>query len=247
MESRDNTDFIGEEEKVEVLIPSGVRSGDSINVQTVDGRIFSVVIPSNVQPGERLVVIIPQDCEGGSTVNAGTVQVRVPNATSANGKAVGITAATAIVGTLLIGPITGIVVAGVALYATTRNDTVGDYTRSAGGLVCDAYAKGQEISTKYEIPQKLKAAGTATVNKMQAIDTEYNLSHKASVAGAELARQAKELDNKYAITATTSRAIAQGVTMGTRELFKLATSTSSTTSNASNTSSNSNANPSLRL
>lgn len=219
-----------DEEIIDIIIPAGVSAGESINVQTVDGRIFSVIVPRGSYPGEHLIVAIDCSSSSGATVES-IPQEKLPH--SSNRKAIGATAAAAVIGTLLVGPITGVCVAGVALYATTRSDNVGDAARSAGGAVCSAYDTGAEMSSRYQIPQKIKAAGMATVTKMQEIDSEYKLTEKATVAGKEMAKQAKELDSKYAITATASSALAQGMALGTRELLKLASS--ATASNQTST------------
>lgn len=100
---------------LQVRIPPGVTSGSSLTVQSADGRLFAVVVPEGLRPGDLLTVDI-RDAAGGSTVVVAEAAVD-PSALSRDSAgggegsssktALGAAAVGAVVGTILIGPITG--------------------------------------------------------------------------------------------------------------------------------------------
>ena len=101
---------------LQVRIPAGVTPGSSLTVQSADGRLFAVVVPQGLRPGDLLTVDIRDTEGGGSTVvvaepavAAGSSAVsRGDDADAASSKtALGAAAVGAVVGTILIGPITG--------------------------------------------------------------------------------------------------------------------------------------------
>ena len=53
-----------------------------------------------------------------------------------NRAALGAAGLAAVAGALMVGPVTGVCVAGVALYATTREDEMGTAARQAGSAAC---------------------------------------------------------------------------------------------------------------
>lgn len=101
---------------LQVCIPAGITAGDSLNIQAPDGRMFGIVVPAGVAPGELISVDIREATGGGSTVlvinqdqNSRTIttdsqQLEESNKSKA---ALGAAVVGAAVGTLLIGPITG--------------------------------------------------------------------------------------------------------------------------------------------
>lgn len=117
----------------------------------------------------------------------------------------------------------GVVVAGAALYATTRNDNIGKAVRATGGGAASAFEKAADSAEKHHIGEKLAAAGEATIKKAKAIDSQYhitdNLKHATDVAAVE----AKKLNEKYDITGNAARAFASG----TRTVFNYIDSASS--------------------
>ena len=97
-------------------------------------------------------------------------------------KSVGVTATAAVLGSLIVGPVTGIVCAGAALYAVTRDDQVGDIARSTGSIACSAFDKSKELAVKYGVYDKMKKAATITLDKARELDAKYELSNKATSA-----------------------------------------------------------------
>jgi hypothetical protein len=211
-----------EMETIETYVPAGIKPGESMNVQTEDGRIFSVVVPEGLQVGDKLRVSVSH--------SSGSSQVMSHNKEySDSQKSIGAAAAGAVIGTLLLGPIVGVVVAGVAVYATTRDDKIGDVSRSVGMAAMSVFDKGSELATKYQVKEKLSAAGNATVSKFNEIDSEYHVRDKVSEGASVLAAKAKELDAKHGISSKAASLVTSGVAMAATEMFKASTRAPSST------------------
>lgn len=101
---------------LQVRIPDGVTSGSSITVQGTDGRHFAVIVPEGVGPGDTLTVDV-RDTSGSvatvvvaEPVSGMSLEQRPASAEGQNNAskaALGAAAVGAVVGTLLIGPVTG--------------------------------------------------------------------------------------------------------------------------------------------
>ena len=96
-------------------IPRGLMAGDTFVVTPDNGRVFTVIVPENAVPGSYIEVIVPDEIEAipldsdGKPLNP-VMTVRKTTA--------GAALAGALLGTLLMGPIVGILLAGGAAYAT---------------------------------------------------------------------------------------------------------------------------------
>ena len=181
----------GENVILSVEIPPGHEAGTALTVFTDDGRRFEVVTPRKSKPGERINVKIPRNAEGGSTVIVSEDSSRA---------SLGAAAVGGIVGTLFIGPITGIVLGGALLYATTRSDNIGEAARSAGTITANTYDKAMEAAEKHHVTDRVKEATAATAKRVQQINEEYKITDKVSAATSQAIQGAKELDAKYHIT-----------------------------------------------
>lgn len=211
-----------------VVIPPNCHPGQPLNIQTPDGRLFNIIIPNGTQPGQTLTVEILEDAQGGSHVIVAEDTVTTTNAPHESNKAaLGAAAVGAVIGTLLIGPITGIVVAGAALYASTRNDQIGDATRSTGSAAVSAYGKTVEAAEKYHVREKVGAATEATMKKAHEINEQYKVTEHIHSATKEIAKGAKELDQKYDITGKTVSFLQAGAKATTSALSKLTADSSS--------------------
>jgi len=109
------------------------------------------------------------------------------------------------VGTLLIGPITGVVVAGVALYATTRQDKIGEPAVRVGGVAAAGYDSTKAAAEKHDVYNRVKAAGAATAKKAGEIDEQYKVSKNVKAATTATVTEAIRINNKYDITGQASR------------------------------------------
>jgi hypothetical protein len=210
-----------------VVIPPNCYPGQPLNIQTPDGRVFNILIPNGTHPGQTLTVEILDDAEGGSHVLVAEDTVTTASPQESNKAALGAAAVGAVIGTLLIGPITGVVVAGAALYASTRNDKIGDATRSTGSAAVSAYGKTVEAAEKYHVREKVGAASEATMKKAQEINEQYKVTEHIQSATKEIARGAKELDQKYDITGKTASFLQAGAKATASALSKLTADSSS--------------------
>jgi hypothetical protein len=196
---------------MEVRIPRGLNPGDSLNVQASDGKIYSIIIPAGVRAGDLLRVDIQQPMVGSSGSNI------VPTASATpdhERTAVGAAAVGGVVGTLLIGPVLGLVVAGAALYATTREGDVGDAARAAGSTAALTFDKA---SKKHHLGDRIKAASDATIKKAKELDEEYKIVDNVKSAASDAYVEAVKINEKYDITGTAARSI----TMGAKSIARL--------------------------
>jgi hypothetical protein len=97
------------------MVPQGAVPGSNLTIQAEDGRLFSIIIPEGVRAGDLLTVDIRDGDTGGSTVvraepaSTGQLDTTAGSSSAGSKAALGAAAVGAVVGTLLIGPITGIV------------------------------------------------------------------------------------------------------------------------------------------
>lgn len=96
-------------------IPRGLIAGDTFVVTPDSGRIFTVIVPENAIPGSYIEVIVPDEVEASSLDADGRPlsPVMTVKKTTAGAALAG-----ALIGTLFMGPILGILLAGGAAYAT---------------------------------------------------------------------------------------------------------------------------------
>lgn len=118
------------------------------------------------------------------------------------------------VGTLVIGPVTGLACAGAAVYATTRSDAIGDAARAVGVASLAAYGKAREIDQKYGIWDGIKSAASKTAAKAAEIDKEYLLTDKAKAAASTGVAKMREFDETHQVSTTIGSSITAGITKG---------------------------------
>ena len=219
------------DEIVQIIIPSNSEAGDKINVRVLDGRTFEVIIPPNCKAGEPLNVLVPPIPPVAVTstninppvVNAAAVSTNISEMSEAK-KSLGAAGVACAAGVLLSGPVVGVILAGGAVYATTRNDKIGEATKAVGEATVRAIDKGRELGNRYGIFDKMKEAASATYAKAKEINEEYKVTDKMKECAISATEKAKELDSKYKISETTSKAVLSGVTAGAREITKLSSS-----------------------
>lgn len=185
-----------------VEIPEGCHPGSKFNVQAPDGRNFQLVVPQGTRPGDLIEVHLAPETTfttpsappmSASAPAGGAAQA--PTSHSAGAKAaMAAGVAAVVVGTLVVGPVTGIACAGAAVYATTRDDAIGDAARALGSASIAAYGKAKEIDAKYGIWDKVKDAASKTASKAAEINAEYHLTDKASAAAASGVAKVREFD-----------------------------------------------------
>jgi hypothetical protein len=216
-----------DQQVVTVTVPAGMEAGSKLNVKLEDGRIFEIIVPPNCRPNQSINVVIPFGLEQAqqsvpimNNEASKSVEIATTNSTPKEitkvQSSVGASAAALVVGTLVVGPMVGIAVAGATLYATTRSDDVGKASRAVGTSVVTAYEKGMEHGKKSGFFDRMKDMGSKSVAKAKEINNEYKLTEKASSAAASGIVKAKELNNKYDVT----NSIAKGVSKGANGVTK---------------------------
>jgi hypothetical protein len=219
------SDIDHEMETIECTVPAGITSGELMNVQTQDGRIYSVQVPQGYSSGDLLRVAVTRSCSDGDSVQVMSQQHSYSNTQ----QTIGVAAASAIVGTLLVGPIVGVVVAGVAVYASTRDDQIGDVARGVGGAAMSAFDKGNELATRYHVKEKFAAATSATMSKLKEIDNEHHVVDKAKEGANKLLVGAKDFDTKYGISTKASGLVVSGISAGANEFLRATSRSGSST------------------
>lgn len=225
-----------EQQIVTVIIPPGIEAGSKLNVKLEDGRVFEIIVPPNCRPNQSINVVIPFGLEQSIRPIMNTEDSIVikdnssPKEVTKVQASVGASAAALVVGTILIGPMVGLAVAGATLYATTRSDDVGTATRAVGTSIVTAYDKGMEQGKKSGFFDKMKDMGSKSVAKAKEINNEYKLTDKASSAATNSIVKVKEFDKKYDVT----NSIAKSVTKGANEVTKALSGTKDTGSNVNN-------------
>lgn len=218
-------------DSIVVELPDNATPGDTISVASpYDDQVFAVIVPDNVQSGNKIEIQVERPTPSGATtvVNESTASaastkgeegavVSDGSDISENKKALGVTIAAVVVGTLIVGPVSGVILAGGALYASQRRDYVGDAARKGGELAVKAYNRASEIDKAYGITTHLKAAAATTYTKAKEIDAEFKISEKAREAGATAAGEARKIDNKYKISSSVSSSVSKAVTCGVAE------------------------------
>jgi hypothetical protein len=214
-----------------IVIPPDCYPGHSLNIQTPDGRLFQIIVPNGAHPGQTLTVEILDDAVGGSKVIATEDSITNPRNESVT-SAVGAAAVGAVIGTLLLGPITGVVVAGAAIYASTRNDKIGETTRATGSAAVSLYDKTVQAAEKYHVKEKVSAATEATMKKANEINDQYKVTDHIQSATKEMVKGAQELDQKYDISGKTVSFFHAGAKAAASTLSKLSDSSSSSSSSS---------------
>lgn len=107
-------------------------------------------------------------------------------------KGFGISLAFGVVGGLILGPVAGLVLAGGALYTSTREDKYGESVRSCGNTVCNLFDKSIETCRKYkveeiippeqrkQVSETLSAASDHAIKKLQDFDAKFGVTSRAS-------------------------------------------------------------------
>jgi hypothetical protein len=163
---------------------------------------------------------------GGETI-VNETQVKDPKSNSANRAALGAAAVGACVGAVLVGPITALVVAGAAVYATTRDDDVGNAARKTGEVTANAYDSAMESAKKHKVGEKISEASKATYERAKEIDEEYKVTDKVKHTTVAIAQEAKKINEKYDLTGHAARALAYTATTASSAIGKIVDSSKS--------------------
>ena len=204
------------------MLPAGTQPGQNLTVSAPDGRLFTIVIPPGCHAGQTINVVVDNNVASGSTTQLSHPINDQPIATtdpSSNRAALGAAGLAAVAGALMVGPVTGVCVAGAALYATTRNDEVGTAARQAGSAACYAF----DAAKKYGVFDKIKTVGAATLEKAQQINNEHRVTERVTTAVTDFDRE-HQVTQRVTQAALTAAAKTPGMMSA---VMKMASSASS--------------------
>ena len=101
-----------------------------------------------------------------------------------------------VAGAVLLGPMTAVVAAGAAAYATTRTDGAGDVARSTGAAAATTASSLKKFNDEHDITGKASAAAVAAAQKAREVNERYGLTTKAKAAASSAYSKATEIENK---------------------------------------------------
>ena len=122
----------------------------------------------------------------------------------------GAAAVGAVAGFCVLGPISGIVAAGAMAYGTTRKDSVGMFSRTAGRAAASTYSSLKRWNKDYKITEKATRAVVTTGKAVKKLDDDYKITEKTSKAVAATGRAAVDFNEKHQV----SRRVGEGVSSG---------------------------------
>jgi hypothetical protein len=165
-----------------VTIEEGKVAGETIPVQSQDGRNFEVIIPMGLTTRYFYVDLPDQlpggliDAAGNASASTAANDAALQNASrgSASSKIMGGAAAAAgIFGMMVAGPLVGIGLAGGAAYAATRQGSIGDAARATGSAAVvvgsNTYKASKDLNQKYDLSGKAAIAATSAAKGLESV------------------------------------------------------------------------------
>jgi hypothetical protein len=140
----------------------------------------------------------------------------------------GAAAVGAVAGFCVLGPITGVVAAGAMAYGTTRKDSVGMFSRTAGRAAASTYSSLKRWNKDYKITEKATRAVVTTGKAVKKLDDDYKITEKTSKAVAATGRAAVDFNEKHQV----SRRVGEGVSSGLDAVTAAVGAKTSTTKNS---------------
>lgn len=153
-----------ESQVTNVQIPLGLNPGDSFIVTPENGRVFTVIVPEGSSGGTFIQVIVPDEVE---SVHSQEKFVKVSKAT------LGAAVVGGVIGTLILGPIGGLIVGGGAAYATTRKQgKIGEGARKVGNTAYKGFTSvGKWCKTEIDSARERSNASTGTTTAPAEVKT----------------------------------------------------------------------------
>ncbi|CAB9527013.1 expressed unknown protein [Seminavis robusta] len=104
-----------------------------------------------------------------------------------------------VLGTLLAGPVVGLVAGGAAAYYANKDGAAGDVSRAMADVASTTGKKAKELNEKHHLLDKSKeAAGDAWV-AVKNLNDEHNITERSQAAAKKAWRNAKEFDQKHRV------------------------------------------------
>lgn len=127
-----------------------------------------------------------------------------PNIGVAGGAAI----AGGVVGSILAGPLIGVVAAvGVGALAFQKNPA-GDAARASGEVVCATGDKVKVLNEEHQIAEKTKAGASVAVNKAQEFDEEHRVVDKTRRGLADVGESMRKFDQQHKVVEKTAKGFA---------------------------------------
>lgn len=197
----------------EVVVPPNTPPGSTINVlvkkppptQEEAGLPVAVSVPAASGGMEAAAPTVKESGDAGDAPEGAARGPREKVDSRSTAAAAGAAGAGAIAGAVVLGGITGTLVAatlvgGAAMYATTQEGKAGEIARAAGAKTADAAGAAYDFAKEHKVVDKAKAAAVATAAKAKEINDEYDLTGKAKAGASAVANKASEMNEKYDIT-----------------------------------------------
>mmetsp|Transcript_28704 Transcript_28704/g.63273 ORF Transcript_28704/g.63273 Transcript_28704/m.63273 type:complete len:257 (-) Transcript_28704:233-1003(-) len=115
-----------------------------------------------------------------------------------------------IAGLILMGPITGVALAGGAAYAATRRDSFGNAARGAGNAAAVGFDKAKEVNTKYGVTDKISSGVQSGVAKAKELDQKHKVSEQVQKGVNTAAQKATAFNQEHKVTEKASAALMAG-------------------------------------
>jgi len=123
----------------------------------------------------------------------------------------GAAAVGAVAGFCVLGPITGVVAAGAMAYGTTRKDSVGMFSRTAGRAAATTYSSLKRWNKDYKITEKATRAVVTTGKAVKKLDDDYKITEKTSKAVAATGRAAVDFNEKHQVSRRVGESMSSGL------------------------------------
>lgn len=104
-----------------------------------------------------------------------------------------------VVGTLIGGPILGIVTGSAAAYYSQREGAAGDISRAVGEIGRATGQKAKELNDKHQLVDKSKEAAGQAWKKVQEMNEQHHIDKKAKAAASEAWENLKEFDREHGV------------------------------------------------
>ena len=102
-----------------------------------------------------------------------------------------------VVGTLVAGPVVGLMAGGAAAYYSQHDGAAGDITRAMGEVAMTTGAKARELNEKHNLVDRSKDAADAAWRKVKEVNQEHSVADRSKVAATSAWENLKEFDRKH--------------------------------------------------
>lgn len=123
-----------------------------------------------------------------------------------------------VVGTLVGGPVLGIVAGGASAYYSKKEGAAGDISRAIGEIGSASYLKAKELNQKHHLLDKSRKAASSAWTKAKELNKKNHILDKSKVVTKKALSRAKKFDEKHHVV----KSFASFVLLCIKELIKIA-------------------------